>query len=163
MAAIGRVAHTLRPWLGGAFIARNAETMEVLALKLLGFRPEKDSLEALAFQLDNVLFMQVREDTGGKMTLMMDNEQLVRLRMDDFGLMADELLYLLFERLPQTARHQEIIRGYSMRSVSLSALRALYLLYRGLQTPEETAILRRIITGSHPPFRWKQWIEAGAE
>lgn len=160
MAAIGRVAQTLRPWLGGAFIARNAETMEVIALKLFGFRPEKDSLEALAFLLDNLLFMQVREDTEGKMTLMMDHGQWVRLRMNDFSLMADELLYLLFERLPKTPRIQAMIRSYSMKSVSLSALRALYLLYRDLQEPEETATLRRIITGSHPPFRWQQWIDS---
>lgn len=159
MAAIERVAHMLRPWLGGAFIARNAETMEVIALKLLGFRPEKDSLEALAFQLDNLLFMQAREDTRGKMTLQMDSGQMVRLRMNDFSLMADELLFLLFERLPKTARNQALIRSYSMRSVSLSALKALYLLYGDMQEPEENATLRRIITGSHPPFRWKQWID----
>ena len=160
MVAIGRVAYTLRPWLGGAFLARNADTMEILRLKLYGFLPEKDSLEALAFQLDNLLFMQVREDTEGKMTLLMDNGQMVRLRMNDFSLMADELLYLLFESLPLTPRNQAMIRSYSMKSVSLSSLRALYLLYRDMQEPEETATLRRIITGSHPPFRWQQWIDS---
>ena len=160
MVAIGRVAYTLRPWLGGAFLARNTDTMELLRLKLYGFLPEKDSLEALAFQLDNLLFMQAREDTEGKMTLLMDNGQMVRLRMNDFSLMADELLYLLFESLPLTPRNQAMIRSYSMKSVSLSSLRALYLLYRDMQEPEETATLRRIITGSHPPFRWQQWIDS---
>lgn len=159
MAALRRIAETLRPWLGGAFLARNAEMMEVIGLRLLGFRPERDSLQALAFQLDNLLFMQVREDTGGRMALMMDSGQVVRLRMNDFSLMADELMYLLFEAMPPGASNQAMIRSYSMKSESLSALRALYLLYRDMQEPEETATLRRIITGSHPPFRWKQWIE----
>jgi len=159
MAVIRRVAHTLRPWLGGAFVARNAELMEDIALCLMGFRPEKDSLRGLAFQLDNRLFMRVREETGGKLSLRMDNDQLVRLRMDDFGLMADELLYLLFEALPKNASNQALIRSYSMHAPSLSALRALYLLYRDLQSPEETAVLRRLVVGSHPPFRWQGWID----
>ena len=160
MAAVRRVAETLRPWLGSAFVARNAETMEVIALRLLGFLPQRDSFAALAFQLDNLLFMQVREDTEGQMTLIMDNEQAVRLRMNDFSLMADELMYLLFEALPKNAANQALIRSYSMKSVSLSALRALYLLYRDMQDQEETATLKRIIMGSHPPFRWKQWIDS---
>jgi hypothetical protein len=160
MAAVRRVAETLRPWLGSAFVARNAETMEVIALRLLGFRPQQDSFAALAFQLDNLLFMQVREDTGGQMTLIMDNEQAVRLRMNDFSLMADELMYLLFEALPKNASNHALIRSYSMKSVSLSALRALYLLYRDMQDQEETATLKRIIIGGHPPFRWKPWIDS---
>ena len=40
MAAVRRVAQILRPWLGGAFVARNAGLMETLALRLMGFRPE---------------------------------------------------------------------------------------------------------------------------
>jgi len=83
----------------------------------------------------------------------------VRLRMDDFSLMADELLYLLFEALPKNASNQALIRSYSMHAPSLSALRALYLLYRDLQSPEETAVLRRLVVGSHPPFRWQGWID----
>ncbi len=159
MAASRQVAETLRPWLGGAFLARNPELLDVIALKLYGFRPERDSLETLSFQLDNLLFMQVREDSQGKLTLVMDNGQMVRLRMNDFSLMADELLYLLFEGLPANARNQAIIRTYSMKSTSLSALRALYLLYRDLQEPEETAVLKRLITGGHPRFRWQRWID----
>ncbi|MGI6688467.1 MAG: hypothetical protein ACOX6Y_09030 [Christensenellales bacterium] len=77
-----------------------------IALRLLGFLPQRDSFAALAFQLDNLLFMQVREDTEGRMTLIMDNEQAVRLRMNDFSLMADELMYLLFEALPKNAANQ---------------------------------------------------------
>ena len=49
--------------------------------------------------------------------------------------------------------------SYSMHTASLSALRALYLLYRDLQSPEETAVLRRLVVGSHPPFRWQGWID----
>lgn len=159
MAAVQRVAQILRPWLGGAFVARNAGLMETLALRLMGFRTEKDSLQGLAFQLDNILFMQVREETKGRLSLEMDNGQCVRLRMNDFALMADELLYLLLEALPKSVKNQAMIRTYSMRSTSLSALRALYLLYRDTQPPEETATLRRLITGSHPKFRWQGWID----
>lgn len=152
---------TLRPWLGSNFLARNRSVPAEAAAALDAFRPERGTLAYLAKQLDNGLFMSVREDTGGRMALLMDTGQLIRLRIHDFSLMADELLYLVFQALPRTPFSQATIREYSMRSGSLSALRALYLLYRNMQSAEETDTIRRVITGCHEPCRFRHWIDEG--
>ena len=159
MIAPDKVKQTLLPWLGTAFMSAQDGLCGHIAMMLFSFRPEKDSLMALAQQADNQLFMAVREATQGRMALEMDSGQLIRLRMNDFSVMADELLYLLFETMARIPYHQTVIREYSMRSGSLSALRALYLLYQGLQTPEETETIRRVITTCHEPYRFRHWIE----
>ena len=159
MIAPERAAELLRPWLGSAFLSRNEALSSRIAMLLFAFRSERDDLSELLKQTDNLLFMQVREDTQGRMALLMDKGQLIRLRMADFSLMADEMMYLLFESLPRTAPNQALIREYSMREGSLSALHALYLLYRDLQSKEETETLRRVITSCHAPFRFKHWID----
>lgn len=159
MIAPEKVVETLRPWLGSSFLARSGKLCERAAFTLFSFQPRRDALARLAQALDNALFMAVREDTGGRMALEMDNGQLIRLRISDFSLMADELLYLLFQLLPRDPSNQAMIREYSMRSGSLSALRALYLLFRDLQTPEETETLRRVITSCHNHWRYKPWID----
>ena len=153
------VKRTLLVWLGSDFLADQDALCARLATLLYSYRPDRDTLPHLAQQLDNLLFMAVREFTGGRMALLMDTGQLIRLRMNDFALMADELLFLLFESLPATPFHLAIIREYSMRSGSLSALRALYLLYRHLQTEEEHQILHRFITTCHEPLRIRHWME----
>lgn len=153
------VMQTLQPWLGADYLAEKAGLCSRLAALLYGFWPERDTLPHLAQQLDNLLFMAVREDTGGRMALLMDSGQLIRLRMNDFALMADELLYLLFAALPRSPFHLATIREYAMRSGSLSALRAQYLLYPHMQTPEETKTLYRVITTCHEPWRYRHWID----
>lgn len=153
------VMQTLQPWLGADYLAEKAGLCSRLAALLHGFWPERDTLPHLAQQLDNLLFMAVREDTGGRMALLMDSGQLIRLRMNDFALMADELLYLLFAALPRSPFHLATIREYAMRSGSLSALRAQYLLYPHMQTPEETKTLYRVITTCHEPWRYRHWID----
>lgn len=160
MIAPEKVKRTLLPWLGEDFLSAQEPLCERAAMMLFSFRTERGSLSNLAQQLDNLLFMAVREHTQGRMALHMDTGQLIRLKMNDFTLMADELMYLLFEAMEKSPGHQALIREYSMRSGSLSALRALYLLYRPLQTEEETETLRRVITTCHEPWRFKHWINA---
>ena len=153
------VKRTLLPWLGEDFLKDRDALCERAAMMLFSFRGERDSLQNLALQVDNLLFMEVREQTAGRMALSMDSGQLIRLRMNDFTLMADELMYLLFEEMDRTPAHLALIREYSMRSGSLSALRALYLLYRKFQTEEELETLRRVITTCHEPWRFRHWID----
>ncbi len=158
MISPGKVRQTLLPWLGSQFLDKHLPLLEQAAMTLFAYRREKDTFTRLAQKVDNLLFMAVREETSAKMALLMDNGQLIRLLMEDFAQMADEVLYLLFESLEQTPDNQATIREYAMRSGSLSALRALYLLYEAQQTPEENETIRRLITTCHAPFRYRQWI-----
>lgn len=159
MIAPESVRQALKPWLGSAFLGAQQALCGQLAMMLFAFRPRRDNLARLQQEMDNLLFMAVREATQARMALEMDNGQLIRLRIADFTLMADELLYLLFEQLDRTEANQALIREYSMRSGSLSALRALYLLYRGLQSREENDTIRRVITTCHEPWRFRHWID----
>ena len=160
MIAPEQVAQTLVPWLGSAFLSCQESMCAQAAWLMYTWQPQRESLAHLVQQLDNLLFMAVHGHTQGRMALEMDNSQLIRLRTGDFAMMADELLYLQLEKMERNSYHQAIIREYAMRSGSLSALRALYLLYRDLQTPEETDTLRRVITACHEPWRTQQWLEA---
>ena len=154
-----RTAAFLRPWLGSAFVAAHADLMARLAFKLSQFHPGRNSLHTLAQELDSTLFMAVREATGGRMILGMDDGRYMRVRVDDFAVMADELLYLTLERLPRNQECFVLIRDYSMRHGSLAALKALYLHFQALQGEEEYRTVIRVIQTCHPPFRWRQWLE----
>ncbi len=160
MIAQEQVYSTLVPWLGTDFLSKSLGLCGQIGMMLFGFRAQRDSLALLSQRVDNLLFLSVRDHTQGRLALLMDNGQLIRLRVNDFSLMADELLYLLFEQMEKNPYHQAVIREYSMRSGSLSALRALYLLYHDLQSADENETLRRVITTCHEPWRFKHWIDS---
>lgn len=159
MAAIRQAEDILRPWLGSRFLASHAELPRRAAECVSLFLPGRDDLGKTAQALDAMLFMAVREGTNGRMVLLMDNGQSVRVRVADFELIADELMFLLFLRMPCDARSFLQIREYSVRSGSLSSLRALYQKYAGFQSAEELATVRRVIRSCHAPFRWRSWLE----
>ena len=158
MRMLDRVARTLSPWLGGGFIAQNAALMERIAFKISQFDRRRGSLQQMAQDVDTQLFMAVREQTGGRMILLMDTGQHIRLRLEDFALMADEVMYLLMAELPVDQQTFLMIREYSMRQGSLAALKALWLHYGAFQSEAEYRTVERIIKGSHPAFRWQRWL-----
>ena len=100
----------LRPWLGGDFVERQERLLERVSLKLAHFHPQRDTLQYKAQELDSLLFMAVREDTKGRMTLKLDNGQYMRIRVEDFAILADELLYLLLRALPKNEENFRLIR-----------------------------------------------------
>ena len=155
-----QTASVLRPWLGGDFVTAHAPLMEHVTLRLSQFLPQRDSLEKTAQDLDSLLFMAVRDATGGRMLLRMDTNQYIRVKVADFSLMADELLFLLMEQLRVDGQNFLLIRDYSLRSGSLAALKALYLRYEAYQSPEEFKTIARVIRTCHAPFRWRGWLQS---
>lgn len=158
MIAFAQTSDALRPWLGGNFLSHHAQLIERVTARLNAFTL-RDEVAEVAQWVNDLLFMSVREYTRGKMLLQMDDDLYVRLRVSDFSLMVDDLLYLLFHRLPREMPYFIMIRDYSVRHGSLSALRALYLDYAMFQTEEEWATVRRVITSCHEPFRFRAWID----
>lgn len=158
MTPIEQTAATLRPWLGSDFVAANAELMARLAFRLTHFTVGRDNLPKAAQDIDTALFMAVRDATGGRMILRLDDNRHMRVKVDDFAIMADELLYLLMHGLPRDEKSFLAVREYSVRHGSLAALRALYLDYQAFQTDEEWRTVERVIKTCHPPFRWRGWL-----
>lgn len=149
----------LRPWLGSEFVNDNRDLFIRLTIRMNSCCLERDSLLKMVSELDNDLFLHVRDKTRGKMVIKLDDGRLMRLQVRDFSLMADELMYLVFQNLEINEDHLKLVRDYSMRTSSLSALRALYERFAGLESDEDLYALRRVITSCHPPFRWRQWLQ----
>lgn len=158
MVTAERTADMLRPWLGSDFVACHPEVIRQAAMRLNAFGFNRDDLSLVQQDVDSMLFMAVRNATSGRMVLRMDTDDLIRVRVSDFSVMADELMYLLLEDLPRDQRTLDAIRAYSLRTSSLSSLKALYLLFPHAQTEEELHTLRRVIKTCHPHFRWRQWL-----
>lgn len=157
MPGIERVAQTLRPWLGSALVAYVPAVCQTIADRLNAYS-DKQELARLSQGIDSLLFMTVRDLTSGRMVVRLDDETLMRVRVSDFAVMADELLYLLMETLPQDEAHCDLLRQYAMRCGSMSALRALLLRYGAFVNEQEASTLRRITKTCHPAFRWRAWL-----
>lgn len=159
MIAFAQTSDALRPWLGGDFLSHHPQVVERITVKLNAFTLQRDEVPDVAQWVNDLLFLSVREYTRGKMVLQMDDDLFVRVRVSDFALMVDDVLYLLFQRLPREMPYYVLIRDYSVRHGSLSALRALYLDYAMFQSEEEWATVRKVITSCHENFRFRAWID----
>ena len=150
----------LSPWLGAVFVDAHAQLLARIGFKLAHFNPQRDSLQQLAQDVDSQLFMAVRNETKGRMTLQLNDGRYMKVRLQDFAIMADELLYPVMQSLPKNITNFKLIQDYSMRQGSLSALRALYFDFQAFQTEDEWLTVLRVIKTCHPPFRWRIWLEA---
>ena len=160
MIAQAQVMVTLRPWLGAPLMQAVDGVIREIAGRLNGFSIHRD--DELARTLDSMLFQAVREATQGKMLIALEDGSFVRVRLEDFSAMADELMLLAFNELPVDSRHLLFLRDYSMRASSLSAIRALYERFREYETADELKALRRVARGSYPEYRWRSWLGYGS-
>ena len=148
----------LHPWLGKALLLRSDVCEKAVAL-LNGFMPEAGNLESLEKSLDTLLFRTVHSMTQGDMRILLDDGRIVRVRMDDFAMMADDLLYLKMREISRMPRGYERIRSYAMSHSSLAALRALLVDLASMQSEEELAAVAQTVRSCHPPFRWQYWLQ----
>lgn len=160
MVTLAQVAQLLQPWLGDALLSAAPRLCAEAQRRLNETAEQPDALKTLAQGLDSLLYLSVRDLTEGRMIVRLADGSCVRVRVSDFPMMADDLMYLLFGRFPLDARHLMLLRDYSMRMESLSAIRALYTRFSAYETPQELCALARIARSCHPPFRWRAWLEA---
>ena len=158
MIRLERVAETLRPWLGDELLLRMPRAMTEAQRRLSSFTPGRDDLGQLAHSLEGLMYTAVRKETDAAFLVTLPDGGRVRMEPDDFAVIADELMWLLFEQFPTDARHLMLIRDYSVRASSLSAIRALYERFREYETIDELKTLRRIARGSYPAYRWQSWL-----
>lgn len=158
MIAEAQVMIALQPWLG----ARLLETLSPVVRDITGrlnAYSSRNTPDALQEALDSLLFFAVREATRGSMLIRLADESLVRIRVEDFFVMADDLMLLVFEELPVDQRHLLLLREYSMRKPSLAALRVLYTRFSSLQTPAELETISSVARACHPAFRLRGWLD----
>ena len=158
MIELESIAQTLRPWLGDELVNRMPRVLTEAQRRLSTFTAGRDDLAELEQSLEGLMYTAVRRETGAAFLVTLEDQSRVRMEPDDFPVIADELMWLLFERFPIDARHLMLLRDYSMRASSLSAIRALYLRFREYETLDELKALRRVARGSYPAYRWQSWL-----
>ena len=158
MVSQAQVMIVLKPWLGGPLLEKLTPTVREIAGRLNGFSIGGRQ-DDLAGDLDGLLFRAVRQATGGKMLIALDDGTWVRSRLEDFAAMADELMLLPFMELPVDQEHLQYLRDYSMRRPSLSALRALYTRFAPLETRQELSAIASVAKSCYPAFRWREWLK----
>ena len=157
MISQGQVVNLLGPWLGPPLLEALQPMMGDIAGRLNGFSIRRCG-DTLADSLDSLLFSAVREATDGSMLARLEDGSFVRIRVEDFSEMADELMYLIFQEFPLDGEHLRFLRDYSMGRASLSALRALYVRFGAWHTPGELAAIASVVKSCYPPFRWRGWL-----
>ena len=152
-----QVRQALLPFLGTETLARTA-IAEHAAEALRCFVPHQQPVGALQEQLCRLLFDGLYAHLGQRMTLRLDDGRQARIRMADIPDLADSVLGVLFDSLPEQPSTLELLRDYAMQTTSLAAMRALLLRFGDRQSPDEQAILRRIIRDNYPPERYAAWL-----
>ena len=158
MVCVEKVGVLLRPWLGGALLECCDIAGEICGM-LSAFDDMHGDPAVLAQQMDEKLFRTVHELTRGDMRVLLDDGRVMRVRVDDFAVMADELLYLQFQGWIRSAFNCSRLRDFAMRHESLAALHALYVEFSAFQTEDELEFIAQTVKMCHPPFRWRMWLK----
>ena len=158
MVELMRVTQTLEPWLGEDLVRRLPRAVTEAQRRLNAFEEGGDSLDRLSQSLEGLLYSEVRRETGGRFVVTLADGGAVKMEPEDFAVIADELLWLLFDVFPADAAHLRLLRDYTSRTDSLSARRALYGPFRDYETADELKALRRQIRGRYPDWRWQGWL-----
>ena len=107
-----------------------------------------DDLSALCEALRDGLFRDLYAILGPQMRVSMPDGRTRRFRMEEFPLLADELLAVLFESLGTTGMPKDTLMAFAMTSGSLCAMRTLMQFYP--LSSAEKALLERILRENAP-------------
>lgn len=152
-----RVREVLLPHLGTETLNQSSAAEHAAEL-LRRFSPHQQPLDDLARQLTDALFNDLYACLGPRMTLRLDDGRPARVRVADLPDLADSLLGVLFDSLPDNGLTLSLLRDYALHATSLSAMRTLLLRFGSAHSPEEQAILKRIIRDNYPPDRYADWL-----
>ena len=157
MISQAQVKQTLIPWLGAPLLnALEPMTWDITG-RLNGYSIRRRA-DDLAADLDSLLFRAVRAATEESMLVRLPDDTFVRVQVEDFAVMADELMLLVFQDFPKDGEHLQFLRDYSLRHASLSALRALYTRFGAQQSPKELDAIVSVVKSCYPAFRWRGWL-----
>ena len=154
-----QVVEILRPWLGTRMLPYLENTAASVRQMLCAWKITQP-LFPLADGIRLCLYSAVRRITGGRMTVLPDAGRPVTMVTEDFDVLTDELLYLLFSRFPVDTEHMGILWDYGMKSGSLSAFKVLYLRFGTLIGESDRQSLTRVLT-AYPSFRLRGWFPEG--
>ena len=157
MVAVSQIAHILLPWTGTELLKSLYPECESIA-KTLSASEKQDAKQVLD-HITVLLFSRVRALTKGTMVVHPDGGYPVRMQTEDFAVIADDLLFFLFDAYPADEAHLQKLTVFAMENASLSALRALYTRFAHMHSREELQTIAQIARGSYPPYRLRGWLD----
>lgn len=143
----------------GTDVLTGTPVAEHAAEALRRFSPYQQRLDELEELLRDMLFSDLYACLGPRMTLRLDDGRQARIRMSDIPDLADSVIGVLFDSLPDSEETLNLLREHAMFTTSLAAMRALLQRFASRQSPEEQAIMRRVIQDNYPPERYAGWLE----
>ena len=147
----------LRPRFGSSLVETPGFADPAAAL-LRDYVPGRLSLSELSSRLEDVLFNALYDRLGPSMNVLLDNGSRRRIRLAELPEAADDALGVLFDSLQPLSATYDLVRGYAMETGSFSAMRSMYQHFSSFMTAEERRVLARVIRGSFPPDRWRDWL-----
>lgn len=154
----GQVMIALAPWLGEELSRALDDSLEQITHWLNAWTDKQD-LGELRQRIDSLLFRSAREATQGRLLVQVPDGGWVRMRLEDFSTMADDVLCVLFSDFPVDQRHLQLLRDFSLRQESLAALKTLYLRFAPLEQEDERAAIGAFVRKCYPSFRWQAWLQ----
>lgn len=151
-----QVYETLLPWFGTGFLEQSAVVSSTAHL-LQFFYDKSGNYSLLLEKIEKHLFMSFYQWSKGTMEFWAGSKP-CRIHSSTFPTIADDVLALYLLALRPGSLQFEFIKRYSMENQSLAALRALYINYSHFQSPQECAVIRRMITGIYPTWRYEKWL-----
>lgn len=158
MIALSNVIASLAPWLGSGFLRAVPMLTEGIYKKLIAATMSVQALHQTQTEITDMIAMAVRGATGGRMLIRLDDGTLIRVLDDDFEIMADDVMDVLFAQIPVSPQNLIVLREYSLHESSLSAIKAICTRFEDLATEEEITTLKKTAVSCHPEFRWRGWL-----
>ena len=159
MILLEQVADALRPWVGEPLLAACPQLCTEIQRRLQLYVMGRDDPEGLRSGLEGLIRATVRKVTEETWLVRLPDGSLVRMESEDFPIIADELMYILFDQYPIDARHLMWLRDFSLRASSLSAIRILYTKYADYASADELNALARVARSCPPAFRGRAWLK----
>lgn len=154
------VARALAPWLGSMLVEATDIAPEA-AHVLRAYAPYREDFEGLHHRVESFLFHTLHTLLGSAMTVVRDSGCRARIYVADLPLIADDLMGVLFDSLSPYSVNFAQLKDYSLRTGSLNAMRVLFQKYDSFQSPEEKALMARVIRENNPPWRYAHWLPQG--
>lgn len=152
-----RVWEALLPLLGTEVLERT-DVVEHSAELLRRFVPSQQELQELAGKLEETIFNDLYGYLGARMTLRRNDGQQIRILVSDLPDLADSVIGVMFDGLPNDEETIQFLRSYAMSTTSLAAMKAMLERFGSHQELREQAFLRRVIRDNYPPERYMDWL-----
>lgn len=155
---LDEVNDALRPWLGALFLMSTPLSQEI-TYQMAQYSPARESLEQLRERLEHHMLVTINRLTRSSMCIMVENYQTRRLSLRDIEGMTDDLMGLVFDRLPPIEPNFDRLNEYSLQHESLAALRVLYQKYSAFFSEEEYRFMITMMKSLYPRERYGSWLK----